>query len=823
MKAKYKLSKYFSDDQIQKLHNYISNADSNEILFGLKIQIEDEENFSVLEIETIYFGNQNSVIADYETISNYDFIMHNHPNNILHPSDADMKVAYFCKENGIGFSIIGNNLDYIYFVIHPINIRIRNDIDFEDIKNIFQKNLPKYIDNFQERDHQIKMSLCISDTINKDVCSLIEAGTGIGKSFAYGIPSALYSSINNLRVVITTNTIALQQQLIEKDLPVIEKILNKKLKYSLLLGRNNYICQYRFELFKNEYADTLFGDTYQNDIDSLEKWLEQTQSGIKSDLSYEPDYEIWREICCQSGLCLNLKCKHYRNCFYFKARKNLTESNIIVLNHHLYLSNALLTEETVIIPPHSTVIFDEAHNLEDVLEKIGSSKFSLNKLIKQLEYYIKSGSKGYFTYINKMVGNRIEYNLDDFKKVLIEQEAFYNNIFEKLSKIINENLKFKEINYDDLLQSDIKKDFFSYIVDLSSNLKYLSDTFLDVLDNIKKVDGLIDNNDNVLYIYKNLMKMYEDIMNYNSIINQFLNKEDVSEVLWLNYNVNDICFNYFNFESKREIMKSIVSRTDSQIFTSATLTTARNFSYFKKQLGIFYKDFKTIERKYKSPFDYKSNVFFSSFTDLPYPNESEYISFIGDKIEKLIRLNNGNAFVLTTSYRDLNLLQTYLNTCFDNENITIFYQGSGIPRKKLIENFKKTKNSVLLGTSTFWEGVDIPGDSLSLLIITKLPFKVPTSPIFKMKSKLIEDSGRSSFFDLSLPNSILKLKQGFGRLIRNENDKGGFFILDKRIATKSYGKTFLSSLPDMKFNFENYEEISQKYNKFMENSYEKNL
>ncbi|MCX8058033.1 MAG: hypothetical protein N3A58_01290 [Spirochaetes bacterium] len=894
------ISKYFNENQIKIFKENIEKSDGAEVFFG----IDENDN-----IQPIFFGNDDSVITDYDYIINFKTIIHNHPSGNLKPSYNDNHFANFAAKNGIGFGIINNEVTKIYFVVPQTSVKKIIEIDSQEIDDFLtekNKNISKIIPSFKRRDSQILMAKTILKALHENLKCAIEANTGIGKSFAYLLPIFLNIKYNKIKFLITTNTISLQKQLIEKDIPSMIKITNIDIKYDFLLGRNNYICLFRFQLLKEkEINQSLYDDTNIY-TDAIEKFIQTTSTGILDELDKDIIGNIKNEINSNSAICLKNSCKFFPNCFYYISRKKLATCDIIVLNNHLFFLNEKFKEFSEFIPRSSYVVFDEAHNIENCIEDILTICFDYQYFENKLKFLFNKNNKNENGLLI-LLKRKIENNHKIFKKFIdnyfveltnlienVKEEIYllykefgsflnsYNleeNNFSKINSKSNKNFYndnlvvdildfYKKININPEQSNNfnnILKNFFNLIKKLDEKLQSLiEEIFYNELrldeneeinkDNLMNLESNSSQNENnifsekekniFLFIKKNIdfIKSYiEDVI---KIIYLFLNFDEnlyfeEDNVLWINLNKNNFQLYSLFLSEKEVIIEKIFQNYKSLIFTSATLSFNKDFDYFIKSLG--YSDFekelsidnndnkkfiytlKSLDSNYleintfifDSPFNYLEQSELMIVKDSPDPNSSEFIDFVSNCSLKLIELSSGRAFILTTSYNDLNYIYEFLINSGVEKKLNILAQNKKYSNYKLTELFKKTDRSVLIGTLSFWEGIDIPGEALELIIITRLPFQVPSSPVIRFKSKKIEKNGGNSFLEISLPYSSIKLKQGFGRLIRKDDDIGVCFIFDNRIKTKTYGNSILNTLPETKVYFDNFEKLYINYNRFL--------
>jgi len=551
---------------------------------------------------------------------------------------------------------------------------------------------------------------------------LIEAGTGVGKSFAYLIPAILSGG----KTIVSTSSLALQDQLVTKDLVFLQKALPQKFSFGILKGRNNYLCLKR----EKEYAGT--GKAYRRFL----TWTRKTTTGEKSELPFIPRF--WSEVCGDSQDCNGRLCPFYGRCFYYRHYRQLNKKDILIVNHYLLMYDLL--SDFNVLPFHAQLIIDEASDIEEVISTVFGSHLSYSRTAWLL-YRLKG---------LKIVVDHLFPELESFFKTA----GIHSQTISPIPSHFIERLRYF-------------RDKLALKTTVSTLEKHLEST----------VDE--ETKDRIETTVRYLQSFEADI-------DDFIAQDDTTRVFYISANSNTLEFKSSLVDSQNAF-KTLTDCYQSTIMTSATLTSGGNFTFIKKRLGI--ENFE--EKVIGSPFDYKTKSLLYVDTHLPRPgrnNDEVFLHESLDIMEALINASHGRALVLLTSYRHLQ---------FVAENITLPYpfksQGE-MPSVQLIKWFKDTPHSVLFATATFWQGIDIKGDDLSLVIIGRLPFSPPGDPVYQERCNRL---GSRWFQDLALPSAILTLRQGFGRLIRGHNEYGVVAILDTRVVKSSYGKTILASLPDI--------------------------
>ena len=618
------------------------------------------------------------------------------------------------------------------------------------------------------RPQQRTMANAIAESLFRGEHLCVEAPTGVGKSFAYLIP-LIYRAKRHCRpAVISTETINLQEQLINKDIPFLSRIMGFEIKASLAKGRRNYLCRRRFAMLSGEQKDMLLPNpSLALDIERVTNALERGSEGSRDDFSFRVDKEVWNLICCESGNCMKAKCPYFRSCCYFKARRQWEQSDIIVANHALFFTDLAMRcmegAAGALLPNYGAVLFDEAHSLEESASSHLGIRLSRPLVVSML--------------------NRI-YNPDNAKGLLMRQNGISPELRGRVAEARDESYGFFAA-FEELLrkQNETALEIVHpehFIDNLTPKLMRLASGLQDLADDEKEEDSSFKTEIDAM-----ISRCRETVDGLDA----FMHRTLPEAVYYAEEEQGGAALNATPLNIA-EILSDILFNQDfTVILCSATLTVRNRFDYFISRSGF---SGKTLQLD--SPFS-PSQAKIRVIRTLPDPKSREYREALADEIFSAVELTDGKAFVLFTSYETLRYCQENLRNDFMDHRWQLLVQGNGSSRSQLLKEFREDVDSVLFGTDSFWTGVDVPGEALSHVIITKLPFAVPSHPLIAARMRKIEREGGNSFSGYSLPEAVLKFRQGAGRLIRNKSDKGFITVLDPRMITRSYGRMFLESLP----------------------------
>jgi ATP-dependent DNA helicase DinG len=759
-------------------------------------------------------GTADMVLALSGGASRGELLLHNHPSGVLEPSVADLNVAARLHDAGVGFGILNNDASELYVVVEVPRDRPILTIDPFDIIATLGENgaIAEQLSRYEDRRSQRDMAAHIADGYNDGGVQLLEAGTGVGKSFAYLVPALAWSRANGERTVVSTNTINLQEQLVGKDLPLLREALAQdgySPTFALLKGWRNYLCLARMHqavsaqrtLLEQEKLDELIG---------IAEWSGHTSDGTLSDLPVTPSGEVWDEVSAEPDLCGRLKCPEFDRCFLFRARRRAAEADVVVVNHHLLAADLSVRQttdnwqEAAVLPPYQRLILDEAHHLEDVAAHHLGIQVTSRSVRRLLARFERNG-RGLVPTLSYELQSRGDLlsraSLDLLQQRLLPAiadarrggEALFLRLYQRLEEVPGGQQRLD----DNFATDPIWNEGLGFDLDAALGaFRLLRETVETIADRLSQAEES-ERRGQLLQELRGVMRRLEAV---SDALNRTLRPAagGAPTVRWMERTSRGqhVSLSAVPLDLAPVLRELLFDRLRTVVLTSATLAAAGEFTFLESRLGLNGESSPvTVREIFASPFDYPSQCLFGVPNDLPEPREDEpaHGAAVVQVVTDLAYASDGGMFVLFTSHAALKRAARELRVCL-GDRWPILVQGES-PRDVLLRRFRELENAILLGTDSFWEGVDVPGRALRTLVLNKLPFKVPSEPITAARLERLAEEGFDGFMNYLLPHAALKLKQGFGRLIRSRQDTGVVILLDSRVVTKRYGPLLLSGLP----------------------------
>lgn len=759
-------------------------------------------------------GTVESVLALPGCCERGDMLLHNHPSGRLEPSGADLHVAARLHDGGIGFGIIDNAATELYVVVEVPRSKEVVKLDAYGIVADLGEHggIARVLGQYEDRQSQRDMAAFIADGYNDGGVLLLEAGTGVGKSFAYLVPAIRWSRLNGERTVVSTNTINLQEQLVGKDMPMLREAFGDAEHvptFALLKGWRNYLCLARLHAASASQRTLLEPDKYA-ELENLMAWAGHTADGTLAELTVSPSPEVWDEVSAESDLCPRLKCEHFDKCFLFRARRRAAEADVVVVNHHLLAADLAVRsasdnwEEAAVLPPYRRLILDEAHHLEDVAANhLGAQVTSrgIRRTLGRLERNGKGLVPTLFAELASGADLLSRASLDLLQQrvvpALVEARRSTDALFLRLHGRL-ESSPASQLRLDD----DFAKDAVwgeGLDRELDATLAVLRTLRLHV-ETITERLAEGEPSERRTRLVQELKGVLSRLENAADSLGGTLRPAagGVPIVRWMERSGRkgqDVSLAAVPLDLAPMLRELLFDRVQTVVLTSATLAAGGQFDFIEGRLGLAGAAQVTARETFPSPFDYGAQCVFGIPDDIPDPREDEaaHSAAVEQVVGELAAASDGGMFVLFTSHAALRRTAQALRAQLGSR-WPLLVQGEQ-PRDQLLRRFRESGNAILLGTDSFWEGVDVPGRALRALVLTKLPFKVPSEPVTAARLERLAEQGEDGFNGYLLPHAALKLKQGFGRLIRSGHDAGVVLLLDRRAVTKRYGAMLLEGLP----------------------------
>ncbi len=689
-----------------------------------------------------------------------------------------------------------------------------------------------HLKGYECRPQQEGMLVKVIEAYNDDKIALLEAGTGTGKSVAYLIPALIYASLYKERTVIATHTIALQEQLINKDIPLLVKALGLNLKAVLVKGMSNYLCLRKLAEAQSEIL--LLQPNEAREIEKIEAWSQATKDGTRQGLDFAPSPPVWDKVCAEHDTCNNTGCPYYQDCFFMRARKAAQDAQIIVANHHLLFADVVRRadeenyEQISILPPYQRIVIDEAHHLEDIATDYFAASLNGLEMIRTVSRLFSDRPAGKSVGKLPMLRDKLQaLELQEgspiisalIDKLTLDLPGLRKELLNHIQETFQEFGEFIPRAFSDsrieqaapetklrLLREHIAHpDWTARIAPSAHQLLSCATNFITLIYGMEPALKQVENDkfqEQVKGIMFEVKALADRLSHCIEALKAFIDPEIVpTQVRWIEAQPNKGPLSTYLINAELEIDKLLAKHLfgcfSTIVLCSATLTADSKFDYMCQRLGLTPQllDHKEITSDiFESPFNFMEQAMLTVPKDLPPPTHPLFIKEAVEAIWNALQASRGNAFVLFTSYQMLRLCSDKLQERLREAKYFLFKQGEE-SAQSLLKKFKATNRAVLFGTDSFWEGVDVVGEALRCVVIVKLPFRVPSEPIVQARAEVIMEKGGDPFMEYSLPQAVVKFKQGFGRLIRHKNDRGCVVCLDSRILTKAYGRQFINSLP----------------------------
>ena len=761
-------------------------------------------------------GNHHEVPVLAPYVDGADLLIHNHPSGSLQPSGADLAVAGWVGDQGKGFCIVDNAVTRIYVVAEPAPHRERTQLDTRRLADTLRAGgaLQRIHPGFEQRSGQVSLLQAACDAFNDEVIVAAEAGTGIGKSLAYLVPAVAWADANDERVVVSTATINLQQQLMENDLPLVQRMLGTGVKSCLVKGRGNYLCLRRL---REAHADAQgmpvagaegsLDPAAAADVRAIYEWSLASPTGSRSDLPFPTAAATWDLVCSEGDACNALRCPDREACFVLRARREAAAARLLVVNHHLLFADLAIRltgaggrdalTDAAVLPGFRRIVFDEAHAIESNAASFFSQRLTRAGL-ERLAGRLVSSRHGVR---HGLVARRSAWFVSaglDLPSVLAQVEEL-RRLAGRLERaaarqLIGEPAAVMNVAGDGNL---------AQLLDAAqatlAGLAGAVSAALDAAESAEREDA-----DAVeLRIQARRMRAAAHLCERLSAAPARPDGGPAGNVVrWVEGvrrrdGTAAARLVVTPVEVAPLMRAAVFERYPTVVLTSATLTVAGDFAFWCGRVGLAEVSARPVfTEQYPSPFAYREQAMVGVPTDAPEPTAAEHQAWLGRYLIAVLRASRGRALVLFTSYAMLDRSYRQVQEPLAAEGITVLRQGDD-DRHRLLDRFRGDTASVLLATDSFWEGIDAPGEALSMVVICRLPFSVPSHPVAAAQMARVAENGADPFFALTLPRAVMRVRQGFGRLIRRHDDRGVVLFLDVRLARKSYGAAFLQSLPDV--------------------------
>ncbi|MFP4549997.1 MAG: helicase C-terminal domain-containing protein [Spirochaetales bacterium] len=822
----------FTTETVWSMRAAIDESSGGEVAFVCNLDDEGK----VASAKVVARGVEDVVAAPMLHFERGMVVVHNHPSGNLQPSRPDVSVAAELADSGIGFFIVNNDVTEVLVVCEPVEPVEKQLLDPDELAALLDAGGPlaQLFDEFEPRESQIEMLKRVAEAFNEDDVLAVEAGTGVGKSYAYLIPALAWAAANEERVVVTTATINLQQQLVNKDIPMVQRILGSEVPVELVKGRGNYLCRKRLGELADEQSlfsqndlsgedmfdsasrelDASIPGTDDEQLSALREWADTTDTGSRSELPFVVPDELWSQINSDADSCSEVNCRLRENCFFQKSRRRAAAARVLIVNHHLLFVDLALRvrgigfENRAVLPPFQRLIFDEAHIIENSATSLFSESFSLfsvRKHTRRLLHRRGSRTGGLLPRVRQR-GAAADRVVAATKLVAEVEEAAVAVNAAAAGSIAEFTFRFTVAT-----EQSMRRKLLEPVGELHTRLIGLSHSLVDLLEDDDEEEG------GPFHDLRVVARRIERIITLCESFTDYENHSD--RVFWIELRRAADGSRFARFISSQLDIRSVMREAvydafDTAVFTSATLTVADSFDYWGGRIGLLDAPRSVSFATFPSPFPYSECALLGVPTDAPLPSTPEYSDYLHGFLSRLLEISEGKALILFTSYQMLREAYDALRPRLGELGIAALRQGED-DRARLLARFTEDTTSVLFATESFWQGVDAPGETLQLVVLCRLPFRVPTDPVLMARTEAIEAKGGNAFAELSLPEAVMKFRQGFGRLVRRQSDRGVVIITDVRVVTKQYGRLFLGSLPETQMSQAPSDQILEDVERFL--------
>ncbi len=767
-------------------------------------------------------GDVEQVLALPGVAQRGEMLVHNHPSGVLEPSAADLAIAARLHDDGIGFGIVDNDATRLFVVVEIPRRSPPAPVESDEIDALLGPDGPvaRQHRRYEDRPTQRAMAARVASLYNVGGIGLLEAGTGVGKSLGYLVPALRWSARNNERTVVATATIPLQEQLVTKDLPFLATALgDQPVRFALLKGWRNYLCLQRLEQARDAAA-SLLAPAHVDELAQLAVWAGQTRDGSLAELPTVPRAEVWDEVAAEGDLCARTRCAHFEACFVFKARRAAAEADVVVVNHHLLMADIAVRRaqqnwtESAVLPAYQRLVIDEGHHLEDAASAhLGATatRRGLHRLLGRLDRH----GKGLIpTLAHKLKGGRDLHSVASLDLVaqrlvpsVAQARSKVDTVFDLLETWLTQRGESTTRLTDAFDDEPLWVGGLRHALDdLLGELTVLSEGLVLVR---QRLESDRQRAEELSQLLAELRAVGRRLDTAGDALRAGLESDGrgAPRVRWIEMRGDarrgaggesrNVAVTSVPLDLAPILREDLFRRATTTIVTSATLAVGEAFDFLRSRWGLDEDDVEPVVETFASPFDYATQSLLVIPADAPAPNAPAraHVLAVSRYALDLATASQGGIFVLCTSHRDVREVALWWRAHAQQARWPLLVHGEE-PRDRLLTRFRESGRAVLLGTSTFWEGVDVPGDALRGVVLAKIPFRVPTEPITAAQCEAIAQRGGDPFREYMVPHAALRLKQGFGRLIRTATDRGAIVVGDSRLLTKSYGKSLLRALPD---------------------------